>query len=159
MGSVTLTTALGAPADVVWQRAMTLAGVNSELRPIVRMTAPTGLRGATLAELTPGVPAGRSWLLLGGLVPVDYDDLCLMEIEPGRRFLERSEMFSMSVWQHERTVESHGEGWCAVTDELTFALREPMVRVPGAESLAERVVGLIFRHRHRRLLATYGSAE
>ena len=48
-------------------------------------------------------------MLLGGFLPVDYDDLCLAEIEPPRRFLERSRMLSMSIWQHERIVEPLSE--------------------------------------------------
>ena len=158
MRSVTRTTALAAPAEIVWERAGTLEGVNAELRPILRMTAPRALRGATLSDLEPGVPAGRSWLLLGGLLPVDYDDLCLAEIEPPRRFLERSRMLSMSSWQHERVVEPVSEGSCTITDTLTFELRGVMCRLPGAEALSERIVAMLFRHRHRRLAATHGLA-
>ena len=66
---------------------------------------------------------GRSWILLGGLLPVDYDDLKLAELEPGRRFLERSRTLTFSVWQHERIVEPEGEGRCRVTDRLGFELQ------------------------------------
>ena len=156
MRSVSRTTALGAPALSVWERAGTLEGVNAELRPILRMTAPRDLRGATLSDLQPGVPAGRSWILLGGFLPVDYDDLCLAEIEPPRRFLERSKMLSMSSWQHERIVEPLSEGTCSITDTLTFELRGVMRRLPGGEALAQRIVTALFRHRHRRLVATHG---
>lgn len=158
MRSVTRTTPLGAPAAVVWERAGTLEGVNAELRPILRMTAPRDMRGATLADLEPGVPAGRSWILLGGFLPVDYDDLCLAEIEPPRRFLERSTMLSMSSWQHERVVEPLSEGTCTITDTLTFELRGPLRRLPGVEALSQRIVTMLFRHRHRRLAATHGPA-
>lgn len=158
MRSHSRTTRLAAPAERVWERAVTLAGVNDELRPILRMTAPPGLRGATIADLTPGVPAGRSWLLLGGLLPVDFDDLRLLEIEPPRRFLELSSMLSMRVWQHERVVEALPGGGCELTDSLGFELRSPLDRLPGAAALAARLVALVFRHRHRRLLATHGAA-
>jgi hypothetical protein len=157
--SVSRTTPLAAPAARVWERAGTLEGVNEEFRPILRMTAPRDLRGATIADLKPGVPAGRSWLLLGGLIPVDYDDLCIAELEPPRRFLERSEMLSMSSWQHERIIEPLGEAECSITDVLTFELRRPLRLVPGAEALAERVVAMLFRYRHRRLAAIHGSPE
>ena len=53
----------------------------------------------------PGQRLFRSWLLVGGLLPVDYDDVSFAEVEPGRRFLERSSLLSQSVWEHERTIE------------------------------------------------------
>jgi len=159
MGTVSRTTRLAAPAVEVWERASTLEGVNAELRPILRMTAPRDMRGATLADLEEGVPAGRSWIFLGGVLPVDYDDLCLAEIEPPRRFLERSTMLSMSSWQHERIVEPLDAASCAITDVLTWELRPPMARLPGVARLSERIVAALFRHRHRRLAAMHGSAD
>jgi hypothetical protein len=143
----------------MWRRATELEGVNYELGPIFRMTVPRGMRGATIADLEPGVPVGRSWLLLGGVLPVDYDDLCLAEIEPPRRFLERSQMATMAIWEHERTIEPLGPEACLVTDRLGFALRRLPGAVPGAGGLARRTVGALFRHRHKRLLAAHGPPE
>ena len=156
MRTVARTTALAAPAPAVWARASRLAGVIAELRPILRMTTPRALRSATIADLQPGVPAGRSWLLLGGVLPVDYDDLCLAEIEPPRRFLERSRMLTMASWQHERVIEPDASGGCEITDVLTFELRAPARSIPGMEALAERIVARLFRHRHERLVAMHG---
>ena len=152
-------TGLGIPVAEMWQRATVLEGVNYELGPLVRMTAPRALRDATIADLKPGVPAGRSWLLLGGVLPVDYDDLCLAEIEPPRRFLERSQMASMLIWEHERTIEPRGEGACVVTDRLGFTLRRVPAAIPGSGAIARRIVAALFRHRHRRLLRAHGPAE
>ena len=39
------------------------------------------------------------------MIPIDYDDLTLVALEPGRGFHERSRMLSMRVWEHERTLE------------------------------------------------------
>ena len=115
------------------------------------MTVPRGARGLSLEDVQPGRRVGRSWVLLLGLIPVDYDDLTLVEVEPGRRFLERSPMGSMRHWEHERVVEPRGEAACAVTDRLTF---EPRLR--GAERPARRIVERLFRHRHRRLREHFG---
>lgn len=90
---------------------------------------------------------------------VDFDDLCLAEIEPPRRFLERSTMASMATWEHERTIEPLGPRTCAVTDRLGFSLRAPLAVVPGSAALARRIVTVLFRHRHRRLVAAHGAAE
>ena len=142
---------IGRPAAEVWQRAVSEEGINHELAPILRMTMPARLRGKTIADVEVGVPLGRSWILLGGVLPVDYDDLCLAELEPGRRFMERTRTLTFSVWQHERTVEPIDERSCRVTDRLGFELRRGVSRIPGVERLAAGIVGFLFRHRHRRL--------
>ena len=129
---------------------MTLEGINDELRPLLRMTMPRSLRNSTISEVPLGKPLGRSWILLFGLVPVDYDDLGLAERGPGFRFLERSTMLTMSSWEHERTVRPVGEG-CEVTDALAFQLRRPLATVPGSARLARVIVARLFAHRHRRL--------
>jgi hypothetical protein len=139
------------PASVVWERAITEEGINEELAPILKMTMPDGLRGRTVETVEVGVPLGRSWILLGRVLPVDYDDLCLVELEPGRRFLERSQTLSFSVWQHERIVEPDGDGRCRVTDRLGFELKRRVAWIPGMARISAAVVGFLFRHRHRRL--------
>jgi hypothetical protein len=139
------------PAPEMWARATSPAGINDELRPILRMTMPAALRGKTIDDVEVGVPLGRSWILLFGLIPVDYDDLFLAELGPGHRFLERSSMLSMRVWQHERSVEPVNTGSCRVTDRLSFELRRPMAWIPGSARLARSIVAALFRHRHRRL--------
>jgi hypothetical protein len=138
-------------AAQVWGRAITPEGINDELAPILRMTMPRGLRGKTVDDVEVGVPLGRSWILLGRVLPVDYDDLCLAELEPGRRFLERSRTLTFAVWQHERVIAPVGEMSCRVTDRLGFELKRPLAWIPGSARLATAVVGFLFRHRHRRL--------
>ena len=150
--SVVRSTVVSRTAEAVWARAVTEEGINEELAPILRMTMPAGLRGKTIDTVAVGVPLGRSWILLGGVLPVDYDDLRLAELGPGRRFLERSSTLAFSVWQHERTVEPEGERACRVTDTLGFELRGGAVWIPGAARLAAAAVGALFSHRHRRLI-------
>jgi ligand-binding SRPBCC domain-containing protein len=151
MHSVEQSSVITRPAAEVWERAVSEEGINHELSPILRMTMPAGLEGRTVDTVEVGVPLGRSWILLGRVVPVDYDDLCLAELEPGRRFLERSRTLSFSAWQHERTVEPLDERSCRITDRLGFELKRPLAWVPGAAALATAIVGFLFRHRHRRL--------
>jgi hypothetical protein len=155
MGEVEQSSELAVAADTLWEEVGTLAGVNRELGPGLRMTAPRDLRDATLADLTPGRPAGRAWLLLGGLIPVDYDDLCIESVGE-RSFHERSRMLTMDPWRHERTIEELGPRACRITDRLRFSLRPLPARVPGADRLAATIVAALFRHRHRRLAKLYG---
>jgi ligand-binding SRPBCC domain-containing protein len=156
MHSLEQSSRLPAVAAEVWARAVTEEGINDELRPVLRMTMPRAFRGKTIEEVEVGKPLGRSWILLGGLLPVDYDDLSLAELEPGRRFLERSRMLSFAVWQHERIVEADGDQGCRVTDTLGFELRSAVAWIPGMAWLARTIIAALFRHRHRRLRRHHG---
>ena len=78
MQPIELTSKLDAPAGRVWERISTFEGVNDELRPLLRMTAPRHLRTLDPADVHLGERIFRSWVLLFGLLPVDYDDLTLI---------------------------------------------------------------------------------
>ena len=145
MSDVEISTTVGADPARVWDRVASIEGVNHELGPWLSMTAPPGVDQIDLGEVPLGEHWFRSRVKLFGVLPVDYDDLTLAELEPGRRFLERSAMFTMRVWQHERILEPDGNG-TRVTDRLTFTPRALV-----SKGLARRMVRAIFRHRHRRL--------
>ncbi len=150
MPEITVTTTIPAAPAAVWDRIASIEGVNHELGPWFRMTAPKGVGDIDPADVPLGERWFRSWILLFGVLPVDYDDLTLVWIEPGRGFLERSKMLSQRVWEHERTLEPDGEG-TRVTDRVRF---EPRLRV-GA-GLQRALFDAIFRRRHRRLAAHFG---
>ena len=141
---------LGAEPAAVWERAMSAAGINAELGPLLRMTTPRGLGSLDLHRLEPG-PLGRSWLLLFGLIPFDYDEIGLARIEPGQGFLERSTMLSQRLWEHERTIEPDGEGACTIEDRVAW---EPRLPLPGR--LLRPLFRAFFRHRHRQLQRHFG---
>lgn len=137
----------GAAADRVWARVSTAEGINAELAPVLRMRMPRQLRGWTLDEVPLGVRLGRAWVLVGGIVPVDFDDLVLAERTTGQRFLERSSTSSCQVWQHERIVTETPDG-VSVRDTVTYRLRPPWRPARGGY---RRGVTALFRHRHDRL--------
>ncbi len=145
-----LASTLPISASQAWQRATTPEGINDELFPWLRMTAPPAMRGKAIGELPLGERLGRSWLLAFGMFPVDADDIMLAEVGPGYRFKETSRMLSMRSWVHERTVRDT-PGGCEVHDRLTFVLRGPAAWLPGGGSAMAAVVKWLFRHRHRRL--------
>jgi ligand-binding SRPBCC domain-containing protein len=149
-GEFDVTSVVGAPAPEVWQRATSAEGINDEMRPWFRMTVPRGVGTLDIDSVEPG-RLGRSWLLLFGLLPVDYDDLTLARVEPGRAFLERSTMLTQRLWEHERTIEPLGEGGCALTDRVAW---EPRLPLPGA--LLRPLIAAVFRHRHSRLRRRFG---
>ena len=151
MRSVEQESVVAAPPGAVWARVSTFEGVNDELRPLMRMTAPPRVRALDPSEVVLGERIFRSWVLLFGVIPIDYDDLTLVALEPGRGFHERSRMLSMRVWEHERTLEPDGDSRTRVSDRLSF---EP--RLPGSGPVLERFIRMTFRHRHRRLRRRFG---
>lgn len=142
-----------AAADEVWAFATTKDGINAELMPIVRMTLPRGAADFDIGNVEAPIRIGRSWILLGGLIPIDYDDIFVESIEPGRAFRERSTMLSQRSWHHDRTVEPAGPDTCFVTDKISF---EPRLPIPAAWLLP--LFRFFFRHRHRRLRRRYGGS-
>lgn len=139
---------LAAPPEAVWAHAVSPEGVNHELGPWLRMRFPPG--ASDLARVPTGTPLGRCWILLGGLLPVEYDDLTLVEVEPGRRFLERSRLLSQRVWEHERCVEAT-PGGALLTDRLGF-----VPRLAGLGALHAVLFRAVFRWRHARLRRRFG---
>ena len=122
--------------------------MNDELGPLVRMTVP---RGSDLVLRVGSL--GRSWILLLGVLPIDYDDLYLASVEPGRAFSERSVMGSCSAWHHDRSLEPLPGGGCRVIDRIGF---EPRVGAFGG--LMAFTFEAMFRWRHRRLRRHFGAA-
>ncbi|HST70140.1 MAG TPA: hypothetical protein VLI94_10825 [Solirubrobacterales bacterium] len=142
---ITVASELDADAETLWARVTDPVGINDELRPLMRMTVPRGAPDFGLGDLEPG-RIGRSWILLFGFLPFDYDDLTLIRVERERGFLERSSMLSMRLWEHERTLTPLGEDRCRITDRLAWESRLPL---PGA--WFRPLVLAVFRHRHKRL--------
>ena len=147
---IAVSSELEASAEAVWARAIDPAGINDELRPLMRMTVPKGAEDFGLDELEPG-HIGRSWIFFLGFLPLDYDDITVVRAEPGRGFLERSSMLSMRLWEHERTLEPLGENRCRVTDRLAWESRLPL-----SGALLRPLIRAVFNHRHRRLRGVWG---
>jgi hypothetical protein len=147
--SFTVASRLAAEPARVWASASTLAGVNRELWPLARMTAgDTGGSGGAIAV----GQLGRSWVLLFGVLPIDYDDLCIESLEEGGGFSERSVLGSASVWHHDRALSPLDGGGCAVVDSVAF---EPRVAALGG--VQAFVFEAAFRWRHRRLRRLFGA--
>jgi ligand-binding SRPBCC domain-containing protein len=149
MPTVRAASHLDASVDAVWRHVTTPEGVNDELRPWMRMTVPAGWTGTGIDQVAPGTFLGRSWILLFGFVPFDFDDLTVAEVGPGH-FLERSRTLSARVWEHERTVTAADPG-CEIRDRITFDSRfGPLAPAHAA------VVRALFARRHARLRRRFG---
>jgi ligand-binding SRPBCC domain-containing protein len=150
-GEFVVSSILSAEPETLWRHAVSPRGVNREFRPFLRMTFPAGTRDLT-AGWKPGQRLFRSWLLVAGLVPVDFDDVVFAEIEPGRRYLERSSLFTQSLWEHERIIEHESAG-ARVTDRVRF-----VPRLGWLGPLYAPIFRAVFRWRHRNLRRMFGGA-
>jgi ligand-binding SRPBCC domain-containing protein len=148
--SFALSTALAASPEKVWAHASTFAGVNRELWPWARMTYPPSHARLTRRAFPSGQTTFRSWILLLGFLPVEFDDFHLAEIVEGRGFLEVSRLFSMKEWRHRRTIDAV-LGGCLVRDVVSF---EPRWRLAG--SVLYRTYRLAFGLRHGALKRLFG---
>jgi ligand-binding SRPBCC domain-containing protein len=134
------------PEDL-WSWITSAQGITSEIMPFMKMTMPRGLRSLQDFEFVPGRRLFRSYLLLGGWIPMDYSDLTLLQLKPNEGFIEQSPMASMLLWRHERWIrpdpQSEGNSMILV-DELTFQPR-------FAAAIVRFFVRKLFEHRHQVL--------
>src|SRR5262249_14460322 len=96
-----------------------------------------------------------SWILLGGVLPVERWRLTLGEIGPGMRFVEISTTLLLRRWRHERSVEAvAGTTGARVTDRLSFETAGP-----GLAGLLGGTLPRFSAHRHRRLQGRSGALD
>jgi ligand-binding SRPBCC domain-containing protein len=151
LAEISVASRLDATPEQVWARVITPEGINDEMRPYLRMTLPAKVDSLDPESVVLGERIGRSWILLFGLIPFDYDDVTLVRLDPGRGFLERSRMLSQRSWEHERTLEPAGGGGCLIADRVRW---QPRLGLPPAP--LRPVIAWFFRHRHARLRRQFG---
>jgi hypothetical protein len=139
----------------VWARVTTPEGINDELWPLIRMTVPSALRDTRIDRLDEGEPIGRAWLLAGGVVPFDVDAMTLAVIDPPHRFREESRLVIFPEWTHDRRVRIVAPDICSIEDRLTWTARGVLGRHRSLRAVQRAIVGALFTHRHRRLVAHF----
>ncbi len=154
MRSLAFTSELAASLDDVWAVVNTMTGVNAELGPWIKMTVPVEASEVRIDDAPVGRPLFSSWVLLGGVFPIDRHHFQIHSVDKGRAFDEDSTSWSQRRWRHRRELVALGEHACRVTDRLDFQPRAPMTG--GA---IERVIRAVFEHRHRRLRARFGERD
>ncbi|MBI3556570.1 MAG: hypothetical protein HY074_09930 [Deltaproteobacteria bacterium] len=137
--------------QAVWAWMTSVRGISTEIWPFFRMTTPKHVKNLNDVHPTSGKPLFRSTILLFGILPVDASDLTLLEFDEGRGFVERSPMFSMKLWRHERHIhDCPGDPASVVlVDRLTFQprLAQPLIRW---------FIHKVFTHRHKVLRKQFG---
>lgn len=141
---------LAAPAEALWVHATSPGGVNRELFPLARMTFPGNAERLAFDAEHLGQRLFRSWILLLGVLPVDYDDLTLQRVTPGLEFVEVSPMLSQREWYHQRTLAPVAGG-TRLTDTVRFVPRVAVLGQPYQVVFAQA-----FALRHRNLRRLFG---
>lgn len=137
----------------LWQHAGSMTGVNRELFPMAQMTVPGEFKDLHLSQATTGRPLFRSWILFLGLIPIDYDEITIVEIFPGGGFQERSKMATNRIWAHKRTIVQE-QAFCRITDEVEF---QPVIHIVGLLMLP--LYRLTFWLRHFNLQRIFKSPQ
>jgi hypothetical protein len=132
--------------DELWSWSTSIRGIQAEMWPVLKITFPKGMTHID-KDTALGTPLCRCHFLLLGIFPMDMSKLTFVELEPGRRFVEQSPLFSMRSWRHERIVTATASG-ASVTDNLEFTPR-------FAAPLVKWFVKLFFEHRHAVLERTF----
>jgi hypothetical protein len=105
-----------ASSEKVRAQIVTPAGVNDEFVSLSRYDRPADtartIDPANSASLRAGPQLASAARRLA--------DLTIAELEPGRRFVERSSMLSIEHWRHERLLTAVATG-CDVHDRIRFA--------------------------------------
>ena len=129
---------------------LTMPAVNTELRPLARMTFPAEWASRPILDWPENQLLFRSWILLFGLLPVDRHAIRFQATMPGRGFEENSRSIVNRRWCHRRKI-SPGQNGCRVEDIVEYESRLPLLGY-----LLKPLYQWVFRQRHRNLRARYG---
>ena len=141
---------LASDANNVLKHAGTIKGVNYELMPFARMTAPPDWIRLPIQEWPVGKKLFTSCILLLGFVPADFHFFRMKSLLPNG-FEEYSSTVINKFWHHTRTTTDLEDGGCVIIDRLSFKSRVPFIDV-----ISTPVYKLFFRHRHTRLKRKFG---
>lgn len=148
MRHLTVSSRLGVAPERFWDN-QSIATVNAELGPWIRMSAPAAWRDLRLKDWGPsGDRKGRlfrSWVLLLGIFPLDRHAFGTLDLGDGLRFVERSSSWFARTWRHERSARAV-PGGCEVVDRVGFD-----ARLRWLSPVLAFTYTAVFRHRHARL--------
>ena len=87
---------------------LTMKGVNKELSPLIRMTAPSEWSDRAIFEWPTGRTLFSSWILLFGVIPIDRHSFFFQSIDRQRGFVEESSSLTNRLWCHSREIDWSG---------------------------------------------------
>lgn len=151
-----ITSRIKADKASVWYHMSSMAGVNLELSPYIKMTYPKDK--ANLSDLSTQFISGEtifvSFLLLFGLIPIDVHFLRLDAFDKGISFTENSVSLLQESWKHHRILIQTSAECVDVTDTVTFQPRLPLLG-----HLLLPMVRFVFRGRHINLQSMFHGGD
>jgi ligand-binding SRPBCC domain-containing protein len=137
--------------EKIWDWITSAKGISAEMWPYFKMTIPHGITNITNLKITLGQRLFRSYIFLFGFLPIDYDDMTLIELKNKVGFIEESPMGSMRLWRHERHIVDCPEdsSVLVLVDHITFEPRH-------FSHLIASFIFRVFQHRHRVLQKQLG---
>jgi ligand-binding SRPBCC domain-containing protein len=132
-----------ATPDEVWNWSTSVKGVGTEMGPILKLHFREGGIPVPHDRDSLGKVLGKGTFLLFGIIPIDQSRLTFVEVEPGQRYVEQSQLLSMKRWRHERIIAPGADG-TRVIDKLEFTPR-------FADGVAKWFISWLWKHRHQVL--------
>lgn len=148
MPTFTYASDLQVPAEQILAM-LTMEGVNAELNPLVKMTAPAGFRDRSILLWPVRQHVFNSWVLLFGCIPIDRHAFYFDAIHPADGFVERSTSISNKLWCHERKIQSCPDG-SRVVDTVSYKSRVLLL-----DALLKPLYQIVFWRRHQNLRAKF----
>jgi hypothetical protein len=145
----TFSSKLPVPAEQVLA-TLNMVGVNAELYPLVKMTAPNCFAECSILGWPQRQQLFKSWVLLFGIVPIDHHSFYFDTINPEEGFSESSSSTTNAIWSHERKITPQPTG-CCVIDTVRYKSRLPFIDV-----ILKPAYKLVFWRRHQNLRSKYG---
>jgi ligand-binding SRPBCC domain-containing protein len=126
--------------DELWNWSTSVEGIRTEMGPILKLYFRKGAIPVPQDQDSLGKVLGKCTFLLFGILPIDQSRLTFVEVEPGQRYVEQSQLLSMKRWRHERIIAPGADG-TRVIDKLEFTPR-------FAGGLAKWFISRLWEHRH-----------
>ncbi|MBJ7536557.1 hypothetical protein [Marinomonas transparens] len=134
--------------ELLKEDLFTMSGVNYELAPMIKMSAPEKWGSKAITQWPVNEEIFTSTISLFGVIPIDRHRFKLLSINSSG-FIESSSSLFNSVWSHERTITKNGSG-ANVKDVVGYKNKIGLLG-----SLLKPVYRSIFTHRHKRLKLKY----
>ena len=138
--------------ELLKKELFTMSGVNYELAPTVKMSAPEQWVSKSITEWPVNKEIFTSTISFFGVIPIDRHRFKLLSVSSAG-FVESSSSVFNSVWSHERTITKSGSG-ANVKDVVGY---QNKISLLG--TLLKPFYRSIFTHRHKRLKLKYAKSS
>jgi hypothetical protein len=133
----------------LYRELLTIKGVNRELSPYIKMSAPKQWRAKPISEWPVGAFLFNSRVTLFGLIPIDSHGFKFSEVSESG-FSETSKTLMNKEWNHTRSIVKTSAG-SKVKDLVEYKSKLGFMGY-----LLMPFLLTIFKHRHSKLKAIYG---